>query len=176
MDSLSSIAGGSGPIVHDGLVFGFADSQNGPLRAFYSTSAGANMAGSLAFAYPSLTGSAGRVSPVAVAGQRTIYFTDSGNRELVALQYATGPSAPPAVKWKYQGEIAFLGSKDTRFTGGGAEPVIAADGALYFVDGSSVYAILTDTGAGATPAGGTNWPRVAFDNCNSGNSSYTNCQ
>ena len=174
MDPLATIPAGSGPVVNGNLVFGFDDSQNGSLRAFYANTIGLNLAGAVAFSYPSLTSSAGRMSPVSVAGQNTIYFTDSGNRELVALQYTSSGSS--AVKWKYQGDPTSLGSKDTTFTGGGAEPVIGADGTLYFVDGSSVYAIMTDTGGGATPAGGTNWPRVAFDNCNSGNSSYTNCQ
>jgi hypothetical protein len=159
----------AGPIIHDGYLYGLASAVDGQLHVL-DVSTGAQ-----SWQFPSDTTKIGSISVPVIGGSNTVYFTDSANRELVAVQYSKVPSATTAKVWAFNGESNFRGA-DTRFTGGGAEPVIGADGTLYFVDGSSVYAIMTDTGAGATPAGGTNWPRVAFDNCNSGNSSYTNCQ
>jgi hypothetical protein len=158
------------PVVHDGYVYGAAGAVDGHLHALYEGT------GLQAWQYPNDPAvKIGTISTPVIARLSALYFTDSGNSELVALPYSTTPGQSALPVWVFKGQSNFRGA-DTRFTGGGAEPVIGPDGALYFVDGSSVYAILTDTGAGATPVGGTNWPRVAFDNCNSGNSSYTNCQ
>jgi hypothetical protein len=157
------------PVIHDGYVYGSAGTVDGLLHVLDANT------GTQAWQFPNDGTKLGSISPPAPSGLNTVYFTDSVNHELLGVAYSKGSTATVSRVWAFTGESNFRGA-DTRFTGGGAEPVIGADGTLYFVDGSSVYAIMTDTGAGATPVGGTNWPRVAFDNCNSGNSSYTNCQ
>ncbi len=159
------------PVVNDALMYGSAGAVDGHLRAFET------VGGTQAFQYPSSdTTKIGLISPVVIGGSNTDYFTDSTNHELVALQYIKGKPATTSVLWTYKGQNNFRGANDVGFVGGGPEPTIGPDGTLYFVDGSKVYAIQTDTGASVVPTSGSNWPRVAFDNCNSSNSSYTNCQ
>jgi outer membrane protein assembly factor BamB len=57
-----------------------------------------------------------------------------------------------------------------------SEPTLGADGVLYFGTASGqVFAIATDSKGFAVPST-SNWPRVQFDNCNSSNTSNSNCQ
>jgi hypothetical protein len=59
-------------------------------------------------------------------------------------------------------------------SGAGTEAAIDGNGILYFGNGSNLYALITDVGSPATGFG-KDWPRTGFDNCNSGNATFT-CQ
>jgi hypothetical protein len=80
----------------------------------------------------------------------------------------------PAAAWSFTGNgTASLSS----VTG---EPTIDASaanaGTIYFGDSSgNIFALITDSGGPLAPTAGSTWPRVGFDNCNSGNTSLS-CQ
>jgi hypothetical protein len=156
----------SSPVINGGLVVGTAGINDGVLRVFNASD------GAPAFSYTAGT----TVSQVAIDSSATpvYYFTD-GNGQLNAIsRVSNGSTAAIAAKWT----APFTGATGgVPFTGSTGEPTLASDGTLYFgADNGTVYAIATDSPGGAVPTGGTNWPRVGFDNCNSNNSSLTNCQ
>jgi hypothetical protein len=164
------------PVVNNGVVIGAADLNDGLLRAFMMTD------GSVAFSYnPTAAAPKSALSPVAISGGTpSVYYFSDGSGELNAVvQKGMGGAIAPNWGSSFKGKSA-LGT-DLSFTSYGTEPVIGPDGTLYFAannatnTNANVYAIMTDTGPGVAP-GPTNWPRVGFDNCNSNNSSLTNCQ
>jgi hypothetical protein len=106
------------------------------------------------------------VSLAGTASDGMVYFTDSANKEFVALK----PGASSAtVSWN------FTGPTGVALAGIGTEPTIDGNGIAYFgQDSGNVYAVILDVGTGA-PAVGADWPRTGFDNCNSSNTSF-NCQ
>jgi hypothetical protein len=84
-----------------------------------------------------------------------------------STQNTAGVPVPPAVP-----------ATNTTVDGLPTEPVIDANGVLYFATGTStakVFALITDSGGPLAPVAGTTWPRVGYDNCNSSNTSF-NCQ
>ena len=88
--------------------------------------------------------------------------------ELVALVINNNvPTAP----WSFTGNgTATLSSVP------GGPPIDASvvnAGTVYFGDSSgSIFALITDSGGPLAPTAGRTWPRVGFDNCNSGNTSF----
>jgi len=158
------------PVVADALVFGAATLSDGHLRGFDAGT------GALAVDYAG-AGSIGAPSPVAMGSDKVIYFSDSGLNELAAVRYTKPPSASTTLVWRFIGTSVGAGAASLTFAGPGSEPTIDPNGVLYFgADNGNVYALMTDSGGAAVPTGGTNWPRVGFDNCNAGNNSYTNCR
>ena len=166
----------SSPIVAQSLVFGFAGAGDGHLRAF-NQSGSAVVAGTEAWQ----SGTLGAVSSVVIgAGGGVAYLTDGGNNELVAQPFTSSTAGSPA--WNFVGDNATKNSLNLGFSGPGSEPTIAGPstdqaGVLFFgADNGNFYALMTDSTGSFVPTAGTDWPRVGFDNCNSGNSSYINCQ
>jgi hypothetical protein len=161
------------PVVGNGLVIGAADINDGLLRAFLASD------GSTAFSYNPTAPAKSALSPVAISGTvPPVYYFSDGSGELnAAAQSGTTGASPLSWASPFKGKIAV--GMDLSFANYGTEPVIGPDGTLYFAasnaSNANVYAIMTDTGPGVAP-GPTNWPRVGFDNCNSNNSSLTNCQ
>jgi len=159
------------PVVSDAVVFGTATLNDGHLRGFDSTT------GALAVDY-SATPSIGAPSQVTVGADKVIYFSDGGQNELVAVRYVKPPpTASATLQWRFVGTSVGATSTNVSFIGPGSEPTLDPTGVLYFgADNGHVYALMTDSGGAAVPTAGTNWPRIGFDNCNSGNSSYANCR
>jgi hypothetical protein len=163
------------PVVSNGLVIGAADINDGLLRAFQASD------GSTAFSYNPTAPSKSALSAVAISSTvPPVYYFSDGSGELnAAAQSGTAGAAPLTWGSPFKGKSAL--GMDLSFANYGTEPVIGPDGTLYFAANNAtntnwnVYAIMTDTGPGVAP-GPTNWPRVGFDNCNSNNSSLTNCQ
>jgi len=159
----------STPVIARGLVVGM--SQSG-MRAF-------NQSGSAATAGTQSwdTGNLNTVSaPAIAAGGAVMYFSDTSNSELLAAPFSLTTFGPAT--WKFAGDAVNLG-----FSGPGSEPTLAGphtpehQGVLFFGAGNgNFYALMTDSTGPFVPTSGTDWPRVGFDNCNSGNSSYANCQ
>ncbi|MFL5310920.1 MAG: hypothetical protein ACJ79H_10750 [Myxococcales bacterium] len=157
------------PVISDSLVFGVATVTDGHVRAF-DQGTGADTVD-----FPA-TASVGAPSAVAVGVDNVIYFSDSGQNEMVAVKYTKSPGASAARVWRFKGTSVGSGASNVTFTGPGSEPTMDSSGVIYFgADNGNVYALMTDSGGAAVPTAGTNWPRVGFDNCNSGNNSYTNC-
>ncbi len=156
-----------GPVVNGALVYGAAGPNgSGVMRVFNSSD------GSVAF---SLSTSQSN-SAVAIGAESTpvIYFTDSGGTLHARVRTSSSASTTSiAPGWTAE----FTGATTSAtFTGLTNEPTLGADGTLYFgTQSGQVFAIATDSPGAVTP-GSSNWPRVAFDNCNSANSSLTNCQ
>ena len=162
----------SSPIVAQGLVIGVSQAGG---RAFNQTGT-ASTAGVQAWD----TGNLGSLSaPIVAAGGGVAYFSDGANNELVATPF-TSSSVGPA-NWNFVGDNATKNGVNLGFSGPGSGPTLAGPttdqaGVLFFgADNGNFYAIMTDSAGSFVPTAGTDWPRVGFDNCNSGNSSYTNC-
>jgi hypothetical protein len=154
------------PVINGALLAGVADSNDGSVRFFNTAD------GSPAFSYAT----AGANSQVAIGGDANAayYFTSSDGALYAIARVGSTASATLAPRWS----TAFTGSAGAvPFTGTGSPATLASSGVLYFgADNGTVYAIATDSPGAATPTGGSNWPRAGFDNCNSSNSSLTNCQ
>jgi hypothetical protein len=153
----------AGPVVANSLLYGAAGSGDGSLRAFNTSD------GSPAFAFA--TGVAN--SQVALGLDGTVYFTDGKNELNAVLRNGSGASL--AGSWS----APFNGKNITNFpliafTAAPPEPTLASDGTLYFAADNAVYAVITEPVK--SPITITGWPRIGFDNCNSNNSSATNCQ
>jgi len=158
------------PVVSNAYVFGSFDNTSDGHLYGYSVAAGSSTQSG--FIYPASTSaSLGNISPVAIGKDNSVYFTDDANSELVAL---TIDNNVPTAAWKFAGNgTASLSS----VTG---EPTIDASaanaGTIYFGDSSgNIFALITDSGGPLAPTAGSTWPRVGFDNCNSGNTSVS-CQ
>ena len=172
--------GGNGPnanypdtsaLVTEQYVFGSfkKNTYDGHLYA-YSPSNGAT-----AFTYPATSsGGVGALSNVALGADDTIYVSDRGNGEIVAL--AAPASGMVATKlWFFSHVGATTITAPSQAGPATTEPTIDAAGTMYFGDGAgNVFALITDSGGPLPPTAGSNWPRVGFDNCNSGNTSF-NC-
>jgi hypothetical protein len=160
------------PIVHGGLVFGFGDNNDNKLHAFVQSSGSTASPG---FTFGTVLGNVSAGTIGTVGATPVIYFADDGPLELAAVSYSAGA---PTQLWSFKGTgLKTPGNVSVAVAALGTEPTMDSSGTLYFGAGSVVYALITDSTSGpVTPVGGTNWPRVGFDNCNSGNSSYTNCQ
>jgi hypothetical protein len=151
------------PVVSSSFVFGsFEATHDGHLHAFDPTT------GASVFTYPTTAGTKiGAISPVSIGSDNAVYFSDASNKELVALKIA---SNTPAVAWTFTGPSTIPISSVT------TEPTIDGNGTIYFGDSAGdVFAVITDSPGTLAPTAGSNWPRVGFDNCNSGNTSLT-CQ
>jgi hypothetical protein len=146
------------PTLSGGLVFG---TSNG-LYAY------AKASGAKSWAYPT-NGGLTQATPPTFGADGSLYFSDSRNNEIVAIDNAQSP------KWTYVGSATT--TPVTTLSSIATEAAMGTDGTLYFGDSNGkVYALITDTTPAATAAG--DWPRTGFDNCNSGNASnpgYT-CQ
>jgi hypothetical protein len=159
----------SSPVVASSMVFGTFD--DGHLYGFSAATGSSTSAG---FQFPSATGNNtgfGTLSAPSVGSDGVVYLGvtnfpagGGGKSNLVAIS----TSGTPAVVWNYRGSgTALIGA------GGTSEPVIDSSGTLYFGDSAGqLFAIITDSPATNTSGG---WPRVGFDNCNSGNSAFS-CQ
>jgi hypothetical protein len=160
------------PIVHGNLVFGFGDANDKALHAFVQSSGSASSPG---FTFGTALGNVSAGTIGLVGATPVIYFTDDGQKELAAVSYSAGTATQ---LWSFKGTgLMTPGGASVAIAALGTEPTMDSSGTLYFGAGTIAYALITDSAAGpVTPVGGTNWPRVGFDNCNSGNSSYTNCQ
>ncbi len=159
------------PVISDSLVFGAATVTDGHVRAF-DQGTGADTVD-----FPAAAASIGAPSAIAVGADNVIYFSNSGQNELAAVKYTKPPAASAARLWRFKGGSVGSGAANLTFVGPASEPIVDSSGVLYFgADNGNVYALMTDSGGAAVPTGGTNWPRVGFDNCNSGNNSYTNCR
>ena len=163
------------PIVHGGLVFGFGNINDQNLHAFVQNNGSAASPG-FTFGGTLKNVSAGTIG-LLVGGTPVIYFTDSGQNELTAVSYSSGTTSQ---LWSFKGTgltTPAPGNVSVAISALGTEPTMDSGGTLYFGAGTVVYAVISDSVSGpVTPTGGTNWPRVGFDNCNSGNTSYTNCR
>lgn len=149
-------------VVANGLALG-ATKNPGKLYAFDKAT------GTQKWIYPA-TGNPVSFSPIATGSDGQLYFSD-GTGEFVALVPPAGTAAAaPAWTFKGTGAVALGGA--------GNEPTLSATGLAYFTvnsnaNGSLVYALFIDGGPlAANPA---EWPRTGFDNCNSGNSTFS-CQ
>jgi hypothetical protein len=159
------------PIVHGNLVFGFGDINDGKLHAFVQ---GTGSAASPGFTFGTALGNVSAGTIGLVGTTPAIYFADDGNNELAAVSYSAGTATQ---LWSFKGTgLKTLGGVSVAIAALGTEPTIDSSGTLYFGAGTITYALITDSTGAVTPVGGSNWPRVGFDNCNSGNSSYSNCQ
>ena len=149
------------PIVSSSYVFGsFEATHDGYLHAFDPST------GAAVFTYPTTPPKIGSISAIAVGADNQIYFSDSTNKEMVALRVANNA---PVVSWKFTG-VSGIALPNAITT----EPTVDASGTIYFGDSSGdVFALITDSGGPLPPTAGTNWPRVGFDNCNSGNTSFS---
>ena len=147
------------PIVSSSYVFGsFDPSRDGHLHAFDPTT------GSSLFTYPTDSTKIGSISPVALGSDNVVYFSDSNNSELIALTTANNA---PLVSWK------FTGTSGVNISSVTTEPTIDSTGDMYFGDSAgNVFAIITDSPSTLAPVAGSTWPRVGFDNCNSGNTAF----
>jgi hypothetical protein len=148
-----------------GLVLAQSGAPTNHITAF--TKASPSSAGIIAFTYPA-SGGIGNISPIATGPDGTLYFSDSGNNELAAV------SSGGVLQWSLTGPT----DPALALAGVGTEPSLDSNGFLYFgQDSGNVYSIITE-GLSPTPpaASGASWPRVGFDNCNSGNSAYANCR
>jgi hypothetical protein len=150
-----------------GLVLSPSGAPTNNITAFAKASGTAT--GTVAFTYPA-TGGIGSISPVATGPDGTLYFTDSGNNELVAI----APSG--TAQWRLTGVVP--ADAAVALAGVGIEPTLDDNGILYFgQDSGNLYAIFTDGTAANPPANsGADWPRVGFDRCNSANRSFANCR
>jgi len=163
----------SGPLLLGPLVYGFGDSGDAAIHGF------AQADGISTFGYsPTATKAVGP----ATFGNETVpvmYFTDSGGKLSAAIRNGTGGSPAPGWATGFVGTSITKNNTNVSFSGTntiGTEPTLATDGTLYFgADNGSVYAIITDSTTGTVAPSAANWPRIGFDNCNSGNSAYTNC-
>jgi hypothetical protein len=151
------------PVVSNLLLYGVAGSGDGSLRVFNTND------GSPAFTY--LSGGAN--SQVALGLDGTIYFTDGKNELNAIVRNGTGANLASTWSAPFNGKnIASF--PPITFSSTPPEPTLASDGTLYFAADNAVYAVVTD--AVKSPITITGWPRIGFDNCNSNNSSATNCQ
>jgi len=158
----------SSPVtVARGLVLSESGTPTNNITAF--TKASASATGTVAFIYPA-TGGIGSISPIATGPNGTLYFTDSGNNELVA--------AAPTGTAQFTLTGVVTADAAVALAGVGTEPTLDDNGILYFgQDSGNLYAIITDGTATPPPAGsGADWPRTGFDRCNSANRSFANCR
>jgi len=160
------------PLVTSNLVYASPGAADGSIHGFLRTDGSTT---SPAFSFQP---NAVKKSISAVAfGKETnpvIYLTDSGN-ELVAMTSDLLGGGALAAGWTVAFKGTLVNGTDVSFTGFTSELAMGSDGTLYFgADNAKVYAIMTDSGGTFAPSN-TSWPRVGFDNCNSGNSSYTSC-
>ena len=149
-------------VVAKGLALGALGTSNGTnqrLRAYDK-----NGDGTAKWTYPA--SGVGLISPPLTASDGTIYLSDSGNNEFVAI--SPGASSATTV-WTFKGSTGFA------LAGVGTEASLDSNGIVYFgQDSGNVYALITDVGTPAA-AVGADWPKTGFDNCNSGNASFS-CQ
>ena len=116
--------------------------------------------GTQTWQYPA--GAVTQVTPPTFGADGSLYFSDSKNTEIVAID------SSQKLKWSYIGNPAT--APPTNLSSIATEAAMGADGTLYFGDSSGkIYALITDTTPAPTVAG--DWPKTGFDNCNSGNAS-----
>lgn len=117
--------------------------------------------GTFKWTYPSSTSTdLSTISSPVTAPDGMIYFSDSANSELVAV------NSSGALQWN------FLGPTNLTLGGAATEAAIDSSGIIYFGQGSNLYALITDVGTSA-PAVGADWNRSGFDNCNSSNAGFS---
>jgi outer membrane protein assembly factor BamB len=135
------------------------------------------------------TTKSGNISAPSFGADAAIYFGTSSPAQLIPLKVVSSvPSLANNWSSSYKGSSSqntagvtgppAVPATNTTVDGLPTEPVIAANGVLYFATGTStakVFALITDSGGPLAPVAGTTWPRVGFDNCNSSNTSFT-CQ
>jgi outer membrane protein assembly factor BamB len=129
---------------------------------------------------PSVT--IGNVSAPAFDINGTIYFSSDSPKQVIALKVVSNvPSAADHWGSAYKGSAAQKTTApviDTTVDGLTTEPVIDANGVIYFATGTAnakVFALITDSPGPLAPVAGSTWPRVGYDNCNSSNTSFA-CQ
>ena len=161
-----------GPSYAFGVPLGTND---GHFRAYNKSTGSATTGG---FQYPTSGAKIGTVSAPALGADSLIYFTDSGNKELLALN--TTPALPSTWSASFTGStlqvIATTSPTNTVLDSVGTEPTFDSSGTLYFgTAAGKVYAIITDAAGPLSPSAGSTWPRVGYDNCNSSNTAFS-CQ
>ena len=164
-------------VVGPTYAFGSPNSIDGHLRAFAKVDPSQTWAWQ---AGPTPGSKIGNVSAPALGADGTIYFSADVNLELIPLVVSSNtPSLAPNWASTFQGSsgqtIPSVPS-DTTLDSVGTEPVIDANGVLYFGTlAGKVYALITDSPSPLAPVPGSTWPRVGYDNCNSSNTGFS-CQ
>jgi hypothetical protein len=160
-------------VVGTNYVFGPATNTEGHFHAFDKITPATSFQWALGAGAASRIGTS---SSPAFGADEAIYFVD-GIGEMVPLKVTSNTPALVGT-WgsTFQGsttQTITAGPSNTLIDGTGTEPTIDTSGILYFgTPAGKVFAIITDSGGTLAPVPGSTWPRVGYDNCNSGNTSF----